>query len=113
LNGNNTTRTGSGYDWYNGLGPIINAYTDPYVVDRDDYFKMMFIVDTGNVISITFNHSQFLRNGIPVTTLTLLDDGTQGDEIANDSIFTINNLMFNGQNAIYTSSIGISGLAPY
>lgn len=82
--------------------PYINIYyTEPLVhIALKETFSYKIKVNDLSIksIKIPFNPSPFKRDGIRLDTLVLKNDGTQGDEIAGDSVFTINNLAMNSYN---------------
>jgi len=70
---------------------ITYAEVNPLVIRNAMDSQSMFItVDDPSIVSITIEHSRLHRAGN--STLLLKDDGTQGDEAANDLIFSIDGL---------------------
>jgi hypothetical protein len=70
----------------------------PYVITQDETISAICEVKVSGISSIVIKWnlgSLFMRNNNPIDSLVLLDDGQNGDVLANDNIFTISNLTRN------------------
>lgn len=80
---------------------IENYYTNPLVhIAGKENFSFTIKTNNLNIVSIRipFNPSPYKRNGVRLDTLQLYNDGTHGDKLANDSLFTIDDLVMNQYN---------------
>jgi len=72
----------------------------PYVVDENETFSVSCAVKTNDIQSLIiywpdYDKGMLLLNDIPCDSITLFDNGQNGDIKANDNIFTIYNLRRN------------------
>lgn len=74
---------------------VLSAKFDPFVMYHGvDKVRFLIEVSDKDVVAIKWKTTQFERNKEPQSMLTLLDDGSQGDEKRSDKIFTIDGLSF-------------------
>jgi hypothetical protein len=77
---------------------IIDAYTEPlvHISGKETFSFLIKVKDTSiKSIYIPFKPSPYKRNGTRLDTLQLFNDGTHGDKITNDSLFTLDGLTRN------------------
>lgn len=72
------------------LAPAVtSARIDPLCIRAGiDTYRLMIGVADGSVVSMSMQTSQLTYNGVPASSIPLFDDGTHGDQVAGDRVFT-------------------------
>lgn len=71
-----------------------------------DYFRLMIAVADPQIISVSLaTQGRFLHQDSPVASLELFDDGTHGDTLAGDGVFTLNELSLAQASGVIGNSI--------
>ncbi len=74
---------------------LTRAVVDPLVAGTGLSARLLLSVDgvEGDIVRVGLSTgTHLLRNGAPVSEVTLRDDGTQGDDVAGDRVFTVDGL---------------------
>ncbi|MBL7152978.1 MAG: hypothetical protein ISS79_04630 [Phycisphaerae bacterium] len=82
------------YAMADGSSYLTSARVDPICVRQGvDYFRLMIGIADPNIISITVSTLGRIKyQGKIVDPITLYDDGTHGDQVSNDQVFTIDHI---------------------
>jgi hypothetical protein len=82
------------YAMADGSSYLTSARVDPICVRQGlDYFRLMIGVADPNIISVTMSTLGLIKyQETIVDPITLYDDGTHGDQVSNDQLFTIDHI---------------------